>query len=78
MAGTLTDVAAILCPFKQFVWLVLALNITLLLLSAFSVLAADLTTGSKIVLMLATGLNTVSLSAAVGLLLLCRRHVRGD
>mgnify|MGYP000250606735 FL=1 len=78
MTGTLSDVAAVLCPFKQFVWLVLALNVTLLLLSAFSVLAADLPTGSQIVLTLATGLNAVSLSAGVGLLVLCRRHERDE
>lgn len=71
-----TDLADFLCPFKQLVWVVIALTTTLLILSAFSAIIGGLSEGAMVVLTLSTVINGSSLLIGVAVLLLCRRHDR--
>ncbi|MFC6964653.1 hypothetical protein [Halocatena marina] len=71
-----TDLADVLCSFKQLVWVVIALTTTLLILSAFSAFIGGLSEGAMVVLTLSTAINGSSLLIGVAVLLLCRRHDR--
>lgn len=76
MATTLSD-------FEDLAWalhgpakLVIAVDVALLVLAAFSVVVGGLTPAAELVLLLATTVNVVSLAAAIGVLVACRRYDR--
>ncbi|RDI70198.1 hypothetical protein DWB78_16420 [Halopelagius longus] len=76
MLASLSDFGDLADALRGPARIVIAVTVTLLVLSAFSVFVGGLSAAAEVVLLLATIINVVALIAAVGVLLVCRRNDR--